>query len=418
MTYIDQLGASAKQSAKVIATLSTATKNKILVAVAEELLKSEEEILTANAKDLELACSKGKKPAYVDRLALTSERIIAMAEGVREIATASDPIGIIDTGWLHPKGMEIIQKRVPLGVIGMIFESRPNVTIDAAALAIKAGNAIILRGGSDAIYSNTMLKNIFVRAGIAAGMPPASVQLVEQTERAHVRELISLNNYIDVIIPRGGKGLKSFIIEHATVPVIETGAGNCHLYVEKSADLEKAYAIILNAKTQRPATCNTIETLLLDYELLVAFLPIIAQKLADAGVVLAVDLTCMEILNKHKIIAEHATSADYKTEYQALKITIVAVGGVEDAINHINTYGSGHSEAILTEKMAASDLFAQEVDASSVYINASTRFTDGAEFGFGGEIGISTQKLHARGPMGLRALTTYKYIIRGNGQIR
>jgi glutamate-5-semialdehyde dehydrogenase len=337
-----------------------------------------------------------------------------MAAGVRQIADFADPVGKIEKGFKHQKGMTISQVRVPLGVLAMIFESRPNVTVDAGALALKSGNAIILRGGSDALYSNMALKKIFLEAGKKFGMPEGAVQLVEKTDRKLVKDLITMDKYVDVIIPRGGKGLKKAIQKDATVPMIETGAGICHTYVDEFADLEKAVAIALNAKVQRPGVCNSLETLLVHENILESFLPKVREVLAENKVEIRADKKSLKFIQG----AIEATEEDWDTEYLDLVLSVKSVKDTAEAIEHINNHGSMHSEAIVTENYANAEKFLAEVDAAAVYVNVSTRFTDGGEFGFGGEIGISTQKLHARGPMGINELTTLKYIIRGNGQIR
>ncbi|MBZ4683156.1 MAG: proA [Fusobacteriales bacterium] len=412
--YILNLGKKAKEASKILATMSTETKNNILYNLAEELIKNAEYIKEENKKDLEAGKEKGLSKAFIDRLTLTDARIKSMAEGVRQIADFTDPIGKIEKGFKHKKGMSITQVRVPLGVIAMIFESRPNVTIDAGALALKSGNAIILRGGSDALYSNKVLKEIFAKAGEKYGLPEGAVQLVERTERELVQELITLNEYIDVIIPRGGKGLKKAIQANATIPMIETGAGLCHLYIDEFADKEKAIKIAVNAKTQRPGVCNAIETILINKEKLEEILPDLEKALVEKNVEIRADKDSIKYLKN----AVEATEEDWETEYLDLIVSIKTVENINEAIEHINKYGSMHSESIITENYNNAEKFLNEVDAAAVYVNTSTRFTDGGEFGFGGEIGISTQKLHARGPMGINELTSLKYIIRGNGQIR
>ena len=376
------------------------------------------QIKAENKKDLEYGKEKGISSALLDRLELTDSRIEGMSKSLMEIANFKDPVGEILEGWKHPDGMQILKQRVPLGVIGMIFESRPNVTIDSAGLALKSSNAIILRGGSDAINSNKVLKNIFMEEGKKYGLPDGAVQLIENTDREIVTDFIRLNKYIDVIIPRGGKGLKNFIIGNATVPVIETGAGLCHIFVDESADIEKAIPIIENAKTQRCSTCNTIETLLVHENAAEKLLPELSRVLISDKVELRADEKAFDIIKKSGMEVKKATEEDWETEYLDLILSVKTVKNIEEAINHIDKYSTQHSEAILTENLENAEKFINEVDSAAVYINASTRFTDGGEFGYGGEIGISTQKLHSRGPMGIRELTTIKYIIRGNGQIR
>lgn len=416
--YIVELGKKAKEASKKLAVLDTNTKNAVLTAVSKALIEKKDLIKTENKKDLEYGKEKGISNALLDRLELTDSRIEGMAKSLIEIANFKDPVGEVLEGWKHPDGMQILKQRVPLGVVGMIFESRPNVTIDSAGLALKSSNAIILRGGSDAINSNKVLKNIFMEAGKEYGLPDGAVQLIENTDREIVKDFIKLNKYIDVIIPRGGKGLKNFIIGNATVPVIETGAGLCHIYVDESADLKKAVPIIENAKTQRCSTCNTIETLLVHENVTEKLLPELSRVLDNDKVELRADEKAFDIISKSGINVKKATEEDWETEYLELILSIKTVGNIEEAIRHIDKYSTQHSDAILTENLENAEKFINEVDSAAVYINASTRFTDGGEFGYGGEIGISTQKLHSRGPMGIRELTTIKYIIRGNGQIR
>ena len=416
--YILELGKKAKEASKKLINLDTNTKNNILLEVAKALIEEKDLIKSENKKDLEYGKEKGVSPALLDRLELTDARIEGMAKSLVEIANFKDPIGEILEGWKHPDGMQILKQRVPLGVLGMIFESRPNVTIDSAGLALKSSNAIILRGGSDAINSNMVLKNIFIKAGAKHGLPEGAVQLIENTDRELVKDFIRLNKYIDVIIPRGGKGLKNFIIDNATVPVIETGAGLCHIYVDESADISKAIPIIENAKTQRCSTCNTIETLLVNEKVADKLLADLSKVLEKDGVELRADDKAFDIIKNAGVKVTKATQEDWETEYLALILSIKTVKSVDEAIDHINQYSTQHSEAILTENIDNAEKFINEVDSAAVYINASTRFTDGGEFGYGGEIGISTQKLHSRGPMGIKELTTIKYIIRGNGQIR
>ena len=416
--YILELGKKAKEASKKLAIIDTNTKNAVLTAVAKALIEKRELIKAENKKDLEYGKEKGISSALLDRLELTDSRIDGMAKSLIEIANFKDPVGEILEGWKHPDGMQILKQRVSLGVIGMIFESRPNVTIDSAGLALKSSNAIILRGGSDAINSNKVLKNIFMEEGKKQGLPDGAVQLIENTDREIVKDFIRLNKYIDVIIPRGGKGLKNFIIGNATVPVIETGAGLCHIFVDESADIKKAIPIIENAKTQRCSTCNTIETLLVHENAAEELLPELSRILAGDKVELRADEKAFEIIKKSGTEVKKSTEEDWETEYLELILSIKTVKDIEEAITHIDKYSTQHSEAILTENLENAEKFINEVDSAAVYINASTRFTDGGEFGYGGEIGISTQKLHSRGPMGIRELTTIKYIIRGNGQIR
>ena len=416
--YILELGKKAKEASKKLAVLDTNTKNSVLTAVSNALIAKKELIKAENKKDLEYGKEKGISSALLDRLELTDSRIEGMAKSLVEIANFKDPIGEILEGWKHLDGMQILKQRVPLGVIGMIFESRPNVSIDSAGLALKSSNAIILRGGSDAINSNKILKNIFMEEGKKYGLPEGAVQLIENTDRELVTDFIRLNKYIDVIIPRGGKGLKKFILENATVPVIETGAGLCHIFVDESADIKKAIPIIENSKTQRCSTCNTLETLLVHEKAAEKLLPELSRALINDKVELRADEKAFEIISKSGAEVEKATEEDWETEYLDLILSIKTVKDIDEAIKHIDKYSTQHSDAILTENLENAEKFVNEIDSAAVYVNVSTRFTDGGEFGYGGEIGISTQKLHSRGPMGIRELTTIKYIIRGNGQIR
>ncbi|MEY8714127.1 glutamate-5-semialdehyde dehydrogenase [Francisella philomiragia] len=411
---IVEMGKNAKQAAKELAKVNTELKNNVLQQLEKSLLDNAEYILQQNQKDLDNAKKNNLSKAFIDRLTLTSARIESMAQGVRQIADFADPIGKIEKGFKHPKGMTISQVRVPLGVIAMIFESRPNVTIDAGALALKSGNAIILRGGSDALHTNIALKNIFQEVCEKHGLSKNIVQLVEDVARERVIELVTLDKYIDVIIPRGGKSLKKAIQQQATIPMIETGAGICHTYIDEFADLDKAIKIVINAKIQRPGVCNALETLLVHKNIAEKFLPKLEIELAKYNVELRADIESLKYLGN----AILATPEDWDTEYLDLVLSIKTVTNINEAIEHINTHGSMHSECIITENYTNTEIFLNEVDAAAVYANASTRFTDGSEFGFGGEIGISTQKLHARGPMGINELTTLKYIIRGNGQVR
>ncbi|AJI54187.1 glutamate-5-semialdehyde dehydrogenase [Francisella philomiragia] len=413
-TSILEMGKNAKQAAKDLAKVNTELKNNVLHQLEKSLLDNAEYILQQNQKDLDNAKKNNLSKAFVDRLTLTSARIESMAQGVRQIADFADPIGKIEKGFKHPKGMTISQVRVPLGVIAMIFESRPNVTIDAGALALKSGNAIILRGGSDALHTNIALKNIFQEVCDKHGLSKNIVQLVEDITRERVTELVTLDKYIDVIIPRGGKSLKKAIQQQATIPMIETGAGICHTYIDEFADLDKAIKIVINAKTQRPGVCNALETLLVHQNIAERLLPKLEIELAKYNVELRADNESLKYLEN----AILAVPEDWDIEYLDLVLSIKTVANINEAIEHINTHGSMHSECIVTENYTNTEIFLNEVDAAAVYANASTRFTDGSEFGFGGEIGISTQKLHARGPMGINELTTLKYIIRGNGQVR
>jgi len=414
--YIEEMGKKAKKASKKLLTLNTKIKNKALVMIAEELINKKEEIKEANRIDLENGKKEGLSFALLDRLELTDKRIEAMSQGLLEIAAFTDPIGEILTGWKHKNGMTIEKKRVPLGVLGIIYESRPNVTIDSAGLAIKSSNAVILRGSANAINSNIYLSRLFNETGIKAGLPENSVQLIENTDRGIVNELVKMNQYVDVLIPRGGKGLKKFIIENATIPVIETGAGVCHVFVDESAKMENVLPIIKNAKTQRPSTCNSIETVLVHKNIADGILPELTDMLIKSGVELRYSKEAFDIVNRNDV--KLANEEDFGTEYLDMIMSLKLVENVDEAIEYINNHSTQHSDSIITESIDNAEKFLNEVDSAAVYLNASTRFSDGGEFGYGGEIGISTQKLHARGPMGVRELTTTKYIIRGNGQIR
>ena len=385
--------------------------------IAEELINKKEEIKKVNKIDLEKGKENGLSSALLDRLELTDSRIEAMAHGLKEIAAFTDPIGEILTGWKHKNGMTIAKKRVPLGVIGIIYESRPNVTVDSAGLAIKSSNAVILRGSANAINSNIYLSRLFNKTGIKVGLPENTVQLIENTDRELVNEMVKMNRYIDVLIPRGGKGLKKFIIENATIPVIETGAGVCHVFVDESAKIANALSIIQNAKIQRPSTCNSIETVLIHKNIAMKILPDLTDMLLRDGVELRYSKEALEIVNNRNDV-KLANEEDFGAEYLDMIMSLKLVNDIDEAIEYINSHSTHHSDSIITEVIDNAEKFLNEVDSAAVYLNASTRFSDGGEFGYGGEIGISTQKLHARGPMGVRELTTTKYIIRGNGQIR
>lgn len=415
--YIEEMGKRAKEATKKLLLLDAKTKNNILLAIADELIVRKEEIKKANKVDLEKGKEVGLSFALLDRLELNDKRIEAMAQSLKEMAVFTDPIGEIITGWRHKNGISIEKKRVPLGVIGMIYESRPNVTIDSAGLALKSSNAIILRGSANAINSNIYLNKLFNEVGIKYGLPENSVQLIESTDRDLARQMITLNKYIDVIIPRGGKGLKQFIIENATIPVIETGAGVCHVYVDESAKIEIALKIIENAKTQRPSTCNSIETVLIHRNIAEKILPSLTDTLLAKKVELRYSEEALKIVADKKEV-KLATEEDFGVEYLDLILSLKLVENVDEAIEYINSHSTQHSDSIITESIDNAEKFLNEVDSAAVYLNASTRFSDGGEFGFGGEIGISTQKLHARGPMGIRELTTTKYVVRGNGQVR
>ena len=415
--YMEEIGKKAKEASKKLLTTDTKIKNKALMMIAEELINKKEEIKKVNKIDLEKGKENGLSSALLDRLELTDSRIEAMAQGLKEIAAFTDPIGEILTGWKHKNGMTIAKKRVPLGVIGIIYESRPNVTVDSAGLAIKSSNAVILRGSANAINSNIYLSRLFNKTGIKAGLPENTVQLIENTDRELVNEMVKMNRYIDVLIPRGGKGLKKFIIENATIPVIETGAGVCHVFVDESAKTANALSIIQNAKIQRPSTCNSIETVLIHKNIAVKILPDLTDMLLKDGVELRYSKVALEIVNNRNDV-KLANEEDFGAEYLDMIMSLKLVNDIDEAIEYVNSHSTHHSDSIITEVIDNAEKFLNEVDSAAVYLNASTRFSDGGEFGYGGEIGISTQKLHARGPMGVRELTTTKYIIRGNGQIR
>lgn len=414
MSEVRQKGKLAKAASYQLTGISTEEKNAALERIAEELLNSAKEILQANEKDMKAGREKGLSEAILDRILLTEERIRGMAEGIRQIIALNDPVGEVLETIEKENGLLIERIRVPIGVVGMIYEARPNVTIDAASLALKTGNAIILRGSSSAKSSNLALVKMIHRALEKSAVPKDAVQLIEDTSRETARELFRLNDYLDVLIPRGGKNLIQTVVQESTVPVIETGAGNCHIYIDESADFTMAKEIVLNAKLQRPSVCNAAESLLIHPAWLERYGKDLLVSLHDQHVEIYGDDSVRGIFSQ----AKPATEEDWHTEYLGLAISVKAADGVEEAIDHINQYGTRHSEAIVTEDEENAALFLQKVDAASVYHNASTRFTDGFEFGYGAEIGISTQKLHARGPMGLPALTSSKFVIKGKGQIR
>ena len=414
MTVLQEQGAAAKLAAAKMALAGTETKNKALLAIADALLAHQDEWLEANAADWEAAKAEGMNDSMLDRLKLTKERIEGIAEGVRQAAALPDPIGTVTKEIERPNGLKIQQRRVPLGVIGMIFEARPNVAVDAAVLCLKAGNACILRGGRESIRSNTCAENIMRAALESAGLPADAVSLVKDTSRESAKEMMHLEGYIDVLIPRGGAGLIRAVVENSKIPVIETGTGNCHIYVDKDADLDMAMKILVNAKTQRIGVCNAAESLVVHRAVLDQFLPMLAKTMEEYNVTLRADEDSRAMLP----LAEAATEEDFGREYLALMLSVKTVDSVEEAIEHINRYHTGHSDCIVTNNSEAADRFLQEIDSACVYVNVSTRFTDGFEFGFGAEIGISTQKLQARGPMGLREITSYKYQITGDGQVR
>ena len=408
------MGENAKKATYDLSILSTKTKNNALALMAKELLDSKEEIIRANKIDMQEAKNKNVSETLLDRLYLNDKRVEDMATGLLEIVKLPDPVGEIISMWKRPNNLQIGQKRVPIGVIGIIYESRPNVTCDAAGLCLKSGNATILRGGSDAINSNKAIVKA-LRNGIEkSGLPKDAIQLVSDTDREVAQKMMILNEYIDVLIPRGGENLIKSVVKNATIPVIETGTGNCHIYVDESADFNMAIDIVLNAKTQRPGVCNAAEKLLIHENISKEFLPKVVKALREKNVEIRGDEKSKEVVDD--IIL--AKDEEWDQEYLDYIIAVKIVENVDEAIKHINNHGTKHSEAIITESYKNSQKFLERVDAAAVYVNASTRFTDGSEFGFGAEIGISTQKLHARGPMGLKELTSTKYIIYGNGQIR
>lgn len=414
MSDLIQMGKKAKEAAVVLSVLPTTKKNQALCHAAEALLAAKADILEANMADVAAAKEAGIKGAFIDRLTLTDKRLEEMAEGLRQVASLDDPVGEVLSMKTLDNGLMVGQKRVPMGVIGIIFEARPNVTADAFGLCLKAGSAVILRGGKEAIATNKRVVEVFQRSLAGDGLPEGVVQIVQDTSRETANEMMRLNGYLDVLIPRGGAGLIQSVVQNSTVPVIQTGVGNCHIFVDESADLQKALRIVLNAKTQRPGVCNACESLLIHEKLAETFLPMIGKALQEKRVEVRGDeTTCRKVPG-----AVAATEEDWATEYADYIISTRVVKDLDEAIDHIRRYTTGHSEAIVTENYTNAQRFLNEVDAAAVYVNASTRFTDGGQFGFGAEIGISTQKLHARGPMGLKELTTTKYIIYGNGQIR
>ena len=411
---LETLGRNAKEAEIVLRNLDTAKKNQVLEAVADSLIANSRELLEANAIDVKNGRENQMPEGLVDRLMLTEARIEGMAEGLRQVASLEDPIGEVIGMKKRPNGLLIGQKRVPLGVIGIIYEARPNVTADAFALCFKTGNVVILKGGSDAIHSNTAIVDCIRRTLEENGITRDAIQLIADTSRDTAGEFMKMNEYVDVLIPRGGRGLIKAVVNNSTIPVIETGTGNCHIYVDESADLQMAADIVMNAKTQRVGVCNACESLLVHEKVKDTFLPVLARRLRTRNVEMRADEEAKALIPD----AVPATEEDWGTEYLDYILSIKVVGGVDEAIRHINRYNTGHSEAIITKDYNNAQKFLDEVDAAAVYVNASTRFTDGFEFGFGAEIGISTQKLHARGPMGLLALTSTKFIIYGNGQIR
>jgi glutamate-5-semialdehyde dehydrogenase len=414
MEELNKKGNQARKATHFLARMSSDEKKSILEKTAGLIIERTKTIISANEKDLSEAEKNNIKGSLLDRLKLNEERIKSMAEGLAQIALLEDPVGETISMRKRPNGLQIGQIRVPIGVIGIIYEARPNVTVDAAGLCLKTGNAVILRGGKEAINSNIAIVKIIQEALVSEGVPPEAVQLVEDTSRESAVAMMKLNEYLDILIPRGGQGLIKTVVENSTVPVIETGTGNCHAFIDETANLDMAAKIVVNAKTQRPGVCNAIETLLVHSSIADIFLPVICDKLKELNVEIRGDRNVTEIIS----YAIPATEEDWHTEYLDLIIAVKVIPSLSDAILHINKYGTRHSETIVTESYNSSQRFLAEVDAAAVYVNASTRFTDGFEFGFGAEIGISTQKLHARGPMGLKELTTTKYVIYGNGQVR
>jgi len=405
---------AAKQAAAKLAVTSTAVKNAALLAMAAALEVQQSEILAANERDMTAAAAKGMKSSMLDRLKLTAERISGMADGLRQVAGLADPVGNVIDGKTLPNGLHITKIRVPLGVIGIIYEARPNVTADAAGLCLKSGNAVILKGGSEAMESNKTVAAILAQAAEGAGIPAGSIQFIDTSDRQAVQDLIHMNGLVDVVIPRGGAGLIQAVVRNASVPVIETGAGVCHTYVDKDANVEMAMKIAFNAKVQRPSVCNAMETLLVHKDIADKFLPMMLMMYNSS----AVEIRGDEAVQEYSGQVHPATEEDWSTEYGDLRLSVKIVDSIEEAMAHIAKYSTGHSECIVTDNYQAAQLFQYTVDAAAVYVNASTRFTDGNEFGFGAEIGISTQKLHARGPMALPELTSTKYLINGNGQVR
>lgn len=414
MTELEKIGAAAKSAARVLMCADTETKNRALLAIADALVGAREEILAANREDVTAGENSGMTRAFLDRLSLSPERIDGMAEGMRQVAALPDPVGRVLSDTVRPNGLHLTKVAVPIGVIAVIYEARPNVTADSAALCLKSGNAVILRGGREAIHSNTAIVRAMRGALRGVGLPEDTVTLIEDTDRAVTQALMRLNGYVDLLIPRGGAGLIRAVVENATVPVIETGAGTCHIYVDRDADVPMAAEIVFNAKTSRPSVCNAAECLLVDRAIAAEALPVIAARLAEKQVELRADAEACALLPN----ALPATDSDWGREYNDYIMAVHIVSGVDEAIDFIARYGTGHSECIVTDNPDTAERFLARVDAAAVYHNASTRFTDGGEFGLGAEIGISTQKLHARGPLGLEELTSMKYIVHGTGQVR
>ena len=414
---IRQKGESARQAARRLAALDTRTKNHALQAIAETLLARQTVILDANARDVEAGRQTGLSEAITDRLLITPERLKGIAADVLAVVALPDPVGEMFDGSTLPNGLQIARRRVPIGVIGVIYESRPNVTVDISALCLKSGNAVILRGGKEALHTNLALAGAVADACRAAGIPPGAIQIIESQDRALVKAMLTAQQVIDMIIPRGGAGLHQFARENATIPVITGGIGICHVYVDRTADLRKAIPIIYNAKTQRPTVCNALDTLLVHQDVAAAFLPEVADALATAKVELRCEPRALSLLEGRAAVCP-AGPRDFDTEFLSLVLAVKVVEGLDEALDHIHEHGTHHSDAILTEDYSNAMRFVNEVDSAAVYVNASTRFTDGGQLGLGAEVAVSTQRLHARGPMGLRELTTYKWVILGNGQVR
>lgn len=416
MTELEKMGEKAKIASRFLALATEQEKNHALECMAEALINETDAILAANSEDIRLAKEAGTREALIDRLSLSKDRIQGMAKGVTDVAALQDPVGETLETFDRPNGLHITKISVPIGVIGIIYEARPNVTSDAAALCLKSGNVTILRGGKEAIHSNMAVSQALQNGLKKAGFPEDCVQLVTDTSRETSNEMMRLNDYLDLLIPRGGAGLIRAVVQNATVPVIETGIGNCHVYIDKAADLSIAAPLVVNAKTSRPSVCNAAETLLVHKDIAKEALPVLAKALKEKQVELRVDPISLSLLGDFDV--KGATEEDWSTEYGDYIMAVKVVDSIEEAIHHITRYGTGHSECIVTDDTDAAARFTKQIDAAAVYVNASTRFTDGGEFGMGAEIGISTQKLHARGPMGLKELTSYKYIVTGNGQIR
>lgn len=414
---VSEITAAAKAASRTLRTATRATKDAALLAVAEALVVNEVAILAANEADVTAAQEAGMSPGLIDRLTLNSGRLESIAQAVREVAALPDPVGEVVRGSTLPNGVRLRQVRVPMGVVGMIYEARPNVTVDAAVLALKAGNAVVLRGGSAALNSNTALVEVIGGALEEAGLPSQLVQSIDRFGRQGAVELMHAREHVDVLVPRGGHSLIQTVVHEATVPVIETGEGNVHVYVDASADVEMARSIVMNSKTQRVGVCNAAESLLVHRDIAPVFLPVVAQSLGRAGVLLHADDRALPLVEGYAQ-AVPATTADWETEYLALELAVKVVDSLEEAIEHITRYSTGHTEAIVTQSLESAHAFQRQIDAAAVMVNASTRFTDGGQFGLGAEIGISTQKLHARGPMGLQDLTTTTWLVEGDGQIR